>query len=71
MSKTRKISPYEARQLKTIKQLRENRKYWFSRYLGEDHKDIEDLLESSISPHDVENLLNKGCPKKLISEILL
>lgn len=71
MAKTKKTNVLEARQLKTIKQLKENRKYWFEKHLGKECEYIETLLESSISPHDVEDLLSIGCPKELIPKILL
>lgn len=71
MAKTKKINALEAKHLKEVKQLKDNRRLRFNEFLGKEYGDIEVLLESSISPYDVKDLLNKGCPKELIPKILL
>jgi len=52
-------------------QLYNNRKLRFKEFLGDDCGYIEDLLKSSISPYEIKDLLDKGCPKELIPKILL
>lgn len=66
------IDPVEERIREQEIQFIENRKRRFKELLGEDCAHIDALVvRTDISPWDVSDLLDKGCPKDKISEILL
>ena len=55
-----------------LERLAENRRKRFTTALGEDCKHINSLIEANyVTPWDVENLIKKGCPLELVSQILL
>jgi hypothetical protein len=60
-------------EVKEETELHKHRLYNFVRLLGDDYeKDkINDLTKSEVDYHDLENLLNKNCPKELAIEILM
>jgi hypothetical protein len=72
VKKTRK-SQIKTKHEKELENLVEHRRIRFSQIFpdGWPADEIEQLVGSSVSPHDVEELLQKGCPPELVKEILL
>lgn len=57
---------------KKLQQLIDNRKLRFIELLGKDCEYIDALvIHTDISPWDVKQLLENGCPNDLIPQILL
>lgn len=65
------INHYAKKQLEIKKQLEHNRRLRFAEFLGEDCGYLDALVSSALSPYDIRDLLNKGCPKDLAPKILL
>ena len=73
MAKERKQETVEVRREREILQQEiSNRQERFKELLGDDCAYIDALvIRTTISPWDVKDLLDKGCPKNLVPEILL
>ena len=59
--------------VKELTKLQEHKLYNFKLLLGNDYsKDkLQELMENQVDYHELENLLNKNCPKDLALKILL
>jgi len=71
-NKSTKETLEEKRENSTLQQLMDNRKKRFIELLGKDCGYIDSLVTHTyVTPWDVKNLLDKGCPNELIPKILI